>query len=294
MKHSEDKIDDHTRNVARWLRDPDYYSRHKSLNSSTLKGPKNVQNVGPKDGTKDGPKNSSIVAHELLRDRLLKATPSKIAVGRTGAGTRYKTETYLKMRADHAIAKDAVYSEVSDEFLSTFNLLSLKTLCNEREDYLLFPGKGRRLAVESLRPLELHGSKNADIQIIVGDGLSAWAVRENLAELLPCLERDLQAAGFVIGRPNLFVKFARVGVQDQIGTVLKAKATLILVGERPGLGTGDSLSIYIAYGPKLDQDNAEKNCVSNVRKLGLLPHEASMEAVRILKKAFACGHGGVI
>ncbi|MBF0312139.1 MAG: ethanolamine ammonia-lyase subunit EutC [Oligoflexia bacterium] len=227
---------------------------------------------------------------DLLRERLISATPSRIAVGRTG--TRYRTETYLKMRADHAIAKDAVYSEVSIDFVKKFNLLPLKSLCTDREEYLLFPNHGRRLEESSLALLHSHAIMNPDVQIIVGDGLSAWATEENLNELLPCLEQDLRAAGFSLGA-RLFVKFARVGVQDHIGVAVKAKATLILVGERPGLGSGDSLSIYIAYGPKLDQDNAEKNCISNIRKLGLLPAEASREALRILKHAFLHGRGGV-
>ena len=84
-----------------------------------------------------------------------------------------------------------------------------------------------------------------------------------------------------------------MGVQDHIGVTLGAKATVILVGERPGLGTGDSMSVYIAYGPKLNQDNAEKNCISNVRLRGIQPGEAAHLTVEILKKDFATGRGGV-
>ena len=92
---------------------------------------------------------------------------------------------------------------------------------------------------------------------------------------------------------RLFVRLARIAVADEIGVALGARATVILVGERPGLGTGDSLSAYIAFSPKLGQDNAEKNCISNVRPRGIQPEEAARQTVEILKRAFATGRGGV-
>ena len=131
------------------------------------------------------------------------------------------------------------------------------------------------------------------MQVIVGDGLSAWAVQENAPPLLPHLHEALRAAGWSTGK-LLVVRFARVGVQDEIGVTLGNKATIILVGERPGLGTGDSMSVYLAYGPKPGQDNAEKNCISNVRPRGIQPEEAAHHSVAILKKAFATGRGGVV
>ena len=103
----------------------------------------------------------------------------------------------------------------------------------------------------------------------------------------------MRAAGWSLGKLCL-VRLARVGVQDHIGVALGARATVILVGERPGLGTGDSMSVYIAYGPKLGQDNSEKNCISNVRLRGIQPAEAAHLTVEILKKAFATGKGGVV
>ena len=110
--------------------------------------------------------------------------------------------------------------------------------------------------------------------------------------VLPALQESLRARGLSVGAPIL-AKLARVGLQDDIGVLLGARATLICLGERPGLGTGDSLSIYLAIGPKLDQDNAEKNCISNVRPLGIQPAEAARETVAILRRAFAAGRGGV-
>ncbi len=226
---------------------------------------------------------------EIIK-RLLSTTPSRIAVSRTG--TRYLTTTALSMLADHAIAKDAVYSETTDSFLDKLAGFNLHTTCDDREDYLLNPAKGRRLDEDSLTLLQNRGVKNVDVQIIIGDGLSAWAAERNVLEMLPYLEKGLQAAGFSFGI-HIFVRFARVGIQDHIGVTLNAKATVILLGERPGLGTGDSLSAYIAYNPKLDQDNSEKNCISNIRSLGILPIEAAQQTVEILQRAFVAGRGGI-
>jgi len=89
------------------------------------------------------------------------------------------------------------------------------------------------------------------------------------------------------------VKFARIGVQDEIGVITAAKSTLIIVGERPGLGTGDSLSIYTAYGPKIGQDNSEKDCISNVRQMGHAPVRAAEICAELFRRTFAAGGGGV-
>jgi ethanolamine ammonia-lyase small subunit len=122
--------------------------------------------------------------------------------------------------------------------------------------------------------------------------LSPNAIEQNGAATLTALQKALPAAGLKIAAP-LFVKFARIGVADEIGVECKAAATVILVGERPGLGTGDSLSIYIAANPKLEQSNAEKNCISNVRPIGIRPDEAAELTAKIVKLAFDRGGGGV-
>jgi len=168
----------------------------------------------------------------------------------------------------------------------------LESRATDREEFLLYPANGRRLSDRSRDVLLREASRGVDVQIVCGDGLSAWALVENGPVLVPALQRELGATGFSVGRP-LFVTFARVGVQDEIGVLTGAKSTIILVGERPGLGTGDSLSIYSAYGPKLDQDNAEKDCISNIRPLGIPPEEAAKECAELLHRTFKAGCGGV-
>jgi len=265
--------------IARWLMD--------SEPEPSPRAPAPVQDApvpAGRPGKVESPRNPQAL------ERFLQATPSRIGVGRTGL--RYLTEVYVGLRADHAIAKDAVYGDVKEGFPASLGCLALRTRCKDREDYLLYPGRGRRLDDASEAALVREGTSGADVQLIIADGLSAWAAHAYAQDLLPALQAGLKGAGFTQGRP-LFVHFARVGVQDQIGVLLKARATLICLGERPGLGTGDSLSIYLAYGPRLDQDNAEKNCISNVRALGIRPADAAREAVAILQRAFAAGRGGV-
>ncbi len=223
-------------------------------------------------------------------ERIKAATPARIAQGRTG--TRYTTDKYIGLRAEHAIALDAVHSVLPESFEDTLGCVALESRAADHEEFLLQPDHGRRLSDDSRARLQAEGTHGADLQIICGDGLSAWALLANGPELVPALQRELGDAGFSVGRP-LLVRRARVGVQDEIGVVLGAKATIILVGERPGLGTGDSLSIYTAFGPKLGQDNAEKDCISNIRPLGIPPAEAARECAELMRRTFAAGGGGV-
>jgi ethanolamine ammonia-lyase small subunit len=228
--------------------------------------------------------------HAASIEALVRTTPSRILQGR--AGLRYLTETYLGLRADHAIALDAVESELDAAFAEARGWLPLRTRAVDHADFLLMPDHGRRLDDASRRRVEAEADKDVDVHLIAGDGLSAHALELNGPTLVAALQAELGAAGFRVGRP-LFVKFARIGVQDEIGVLTRARATVIVVGERPGLGTGDSLSIYTAYGPKLGQDNAEKDCISNVRPAGLSPAVAAKKTATILKKSFAAGGGGV-
>ncbi|MBX7097145.1 MAG: ethanolamine ammonia-lyase subunit EutC [Myxococcaceae bacterium] len=222
--------------------------------------------------------------------KLAQSTPARIVQGRTG--TRYLTKVYVGIRAEHAIALDAVHSAVPPEFAASLGALALTTQADDKEDYLLFPDKGRRLSAESKALLEKEATKGVDVQVIAADGLSAWAILRQGQALVPALVKELSAKGLSVGRP-LFVTHARIGVQDEIGVLTQARSTVILVGERPGLGTGDSLSLYTAYKPRLNQDNAEKNCISNVRPLGLPPEKAARACAELMRKTFDAGGGGV-
>lgn len=227
-------------------------------------------------------------ARELRR--IVELTPARIVQGRTG--TRYLTKVYIGLRAEHAIALDAVQSEVPDDFPAKLGAIDLRTRAKDKEEYLLYPDHGRRLDDASRKRLEAEATRGVDVQLVAGDGLAAWAILEQGEELIPALTQQLRAVGLTVGKP-IFVRFARIGVQDEIGALTQARSTVILVGERPGLGTGDSLSIYTAFGPRLNQDNSEKNCISNIRPLGLPPLEAARECASLMRKTFDAGGGGL-
>jgi ethanolamine ammonia-lyase small subunit len=229
--------------------------------------------------------------HEpLALQRIVDDSPSRLAQGRSG--TRYTTSAAITLRAEHAVAIDAVHAELDASFAAAIGCIALESRASDHKSFLLFPNLGRRLSDASVQRVLAEGSRGVDINIVVGDGLSAWAVQQQAPRLLPLLEQSLRSAGFRIGKP-LFVKFARIGVADEIGVVLASKATIIMVGERPGLGTGDSLSLYTAFKPRLDQDNAEKNCISNVRPLGVNLELAASRCTELMKRTFAAGGGGV-
>lgn len=228
--------------------------------------------------------------HPEMLPRLIATTPSLIGVGR--AGNRFRTDLYLRLREGHADARDAVHSEVPDDWAKKNDLVPLQTRCRERNEYLLHPNLGRRLDDTSRAAVESLAHTRPDVQVIVGDGLSPNAILQNGLASLEALQAALAGAGMRSGRP-FFVRFARIGVADEIGVITEARATVILVGERPGLGAGDSLSFYLAINPRLDQDNAEKNCISNVRPIGIAPREAAAQSIQILRRGFEAGVGGV-
>ena len=227
---------------------------------------------------------------DAMLGRLVALTPSQIAMGR--AGNRFRTADYLRQREGYADARDAVHSEVPADWAGRNNLIALHTQCSERNEYLLYPNKGRRLNAASLAALAQYAGTAPDVQLIVGDGLSPNAIVQNGEATLRAMVRAFGGAGFRVG-PLCFVKYARIAVADEIGVLTRARASVILVGERPGLGTGDSLSVYIGVAPKLGQDNAEKNCISNVRPIGIAPEEAAAQTVAILRRGFERGVGGV-
>jgi ethanolamine ammonia-lyase small subunit len=238
---------------------------------------------GPQHRPLPAPRNAPAL------DRLVATTPSRIVTGRTG--TRYLTASYLGLREDHAIALDAVESEVPDGWAQQQGWIPLRTRASDHRDFLLHPDHGRALDDASKATVEKL-DKRVDVQLIAGDGLSAHALLVNGPALLKALVAELGGSGLSVGKP-VFVKYARIGVQDEIGVLTQAKSTIIVVGERPGLGTGDSLSIYTAYGPRPAQDNAEKDCISNVRSLGFVPERAAKRCAELMKRTFAAGGGGV-
>lgn len=207
-------------------------------------------------------------------------TPARIGVWRTG--TRPLTETLLRFRADHATAQDAVLNDVSDEFIAEMKLVKLHSACRDKDEFLTRPDLGRKLNPESLDILGKMAKSGEQLQIIIADGLSSTAIETNAKDLLAALLQGLAHGQITAGAP-LFVKYGRVAVMDIIGEVLKPQAAIILIGERPGLGTAESLSAYLAYHPRQGMVESERTVVSNIHKGGTPASEAGAHLASVVK-----------
>lgn len=219
-----------------------------------------------------------------------KVTTARIGIGRAGA--RPKTVSWLKLLADHAVAQDAVFLDVSEEFLRGLNLFSVQTAVENKEQFLTRPDLGRKLSAEAVQTVLQQCEKDIQVQILVVDGLSSTAIEANVADILPALSQGLKAAGIRVGTP-FFVKYGRVGVQDHIAGLLNADVIISLIGERPGLGTAESLSAYIIYRPNEKTVEADRNVVSNIHRGGIPPAEAGAHLVELIRQILQAKASGV-
>ncbi len=203
------------------------------------------------------------------------------------AGSRPLTATWLKFRADHALARDAVHSELSTDFLQNFaatrNFPVLQSTAVDRGDFILYPPKGKKAADQVVADLEKDCPCGADVQIVVSDGLSALAVEENVADLFAMLEYGFAQSNISIGR-TIIARYARVAIADQIGFQLKAKVALNLIGERPGLSCASGLSAYITYNPGPHTVSSDRTVVSNIHRRGTPPTEAGAFIVKTIER----------
>jgi ethanolamine ammonia-lyase small subunit len=211
---------------------------------------------------------------DLVRTR----TPARLLVGR--AGTSYRTETFLDLREDHAAAMDAVRSEMDlardfgPEFVDRWGLFEARSQATSKAEYLLRPDLGRRLDSDSTGLIRRNCPSGIDLQVAIGDGLSPAAVAAQVPTLLPLLERGAVDRAWSFGRP-FAIQYCRVGILNDIGELLLPAVVVLLIGERPGLATSESLSAYLAYRPKLGQTDAHRNLISNVHARGTSPVEAA-------------------
>ena len=222
--------------------------------------------------------------------RMMSKTAARIGVG--SAGPRNKTKTMLTLRADHAAARDAVFTDVSEEFLKSLNLFSVQTLCRDKNEHITRPDLGRALSSQSIEFIKDKCPTDRDVQIIVSDGLSSKAIEANLGNILPIISDGLESRHLSIGQP-FFIKFGRVAVEDQIAEILKSKVVCILIGERPGLATAESMSAYICYGAKIGQPEAKRTVVSNIHSGGISGVEAGAYIAELIEKILKNKASGV-
>lgn len=210
-------------------------------------------------------------------------TPARIGVGRTG--NRYLTTSSLRFRADHAAAMDAVFSMVDTSIFDELNqdVLKIKTICESKDQYVTRPDYGKLFDQETSDQIKNYATKNANVQIVIGDGLSSAAIMANIKDVIPALLQGLKSYNLTVSR-LIFVEYCRVGAMDAISELTGADVTLLLIGERPGLVTAESMSAYMAYKATVGMPEAKRTVISNIHKGGTPAVEAGAHLAGIVKR----------
>jgi ethanolamine ammonia-lyase small subunit len=230
--------------------------------------------------------NTSLAADlpEIVR-KIRARTPARILVGRAGAA--YCTATQMDLRAAHAAARDAVRTELvldtafGPDFAKRWGLFEVDTQATSKDEFLMRPDLGRHFSEPARQEITKRCPRGCDLHIAIGDGLSVPAVASQVPALLPLLADGATARGWTVGQPFV-IRHCRVGILNQIGEVLGPQVAVLLIGERPGLATAESLSAYMAYRPEVAHTDANRNLISNIHARGVLPQAA---ATRILDLA---------
>jgi len=213
---------------------------------------------------------------------LMSVTPARIGVGKAGA--RYRTRAWLLFQADFAVTQDALFREVDVEMLEQHHLFTVQSaVSGGRQEYLVRPDLGRRLSPEAMQQIAGMCQKSPNLQICVGDGLSAAAIEANISRILPVIIQGAASINLTVGT-TFYIRNCRVGIMNDIGDLLKPDVLILLIGERPGLGRADSMSAYMAYRPKAGDTDAERDVICNIHDGGTNPLEAGAYTLQLARK----------
>jgi ethanolamine ammonia-lyase small subunit len=222
-----------------------------------------------------------------LIEKIRARTPARVLADRSGAA--YRTATQLQLRQDHAAARDAVRAEfdlkkdLGAGFVEQWKPFTVSTMASSKEEYLRRPDLGRRLDQNAHGQLAAHCAPNTDLQIVIGDGLSVTAVSTQVPPLLPMLAENARSRGWTLGQP-FAVHYCRVGVINEVGELLKPKVVVLLIGERPGLATAESLSAYMAYRPRAGHNDSRRNLISNIHARGVNIESAASRIINLAEQ----------
>ena len=222
-------------------------------------------------------------------------TPARIAIGRAGSGL--PTGAYLEFQAAHARARDAVHARLDvDAMVEQISghgwaALRVHSAAPSREEFLRRPDLGRALSAESKARLS-EPMVSPDVVIVVGDGLSSIAVERNAISVLEHLWPSLRAQGLQLA-PIIVAEQARVALADEIGELLQARLSVMLIGERPGLSAADSLGMYLTYAPRTGRLDSERNCISNIHREGMAAEHAAAGAFDLVQSMLRFTASGV-
>ncbi len=229
-------------------------------------------------------------ANRELLDRLKSATIAQIGVGR--AGVRLRTSTLLKFLGDRAVAVEAVRSQLPEDFARRIEAVRVHSEATDLDEFLLRPDLGRRLPREALETIQRSCAPRPDVQVVVGDGLSAQAVILNAPAFLDALPGELARVGLRAGT-TVLIDRARMRTLCVVGEATGARTGVILLGERPGLGTGDGMSAYLVSGPRKEAVESDHEVVSNIHARGIPPVEAARKVADLLAEFVRTGASGV-
>ena len=222
--------------------------------------------------------------------RLKAKTSARLGLGR--AGTRYETFSYLRFRADHAAAQDSVFSLVPEAFYSDHDLPMVQTMCRDKDEYLTRPDLGRRFDEKNQAIIQKVCGQNPKALLVIGDGLSSDAITANALDCAAAIRQGLKTHGIELGK-TLFIQFARVGASDHIGEITGAELVCMLVGERPGLTTSESMSAYITYRPRPGIAESKRTVVSNIHRHGTNALEAGAHIADLMARMLEQKASGV-
>lgn len=225
---------------------------------------------------------------ELLKMKM--ATPARIAIGRCGA--RYSTDVMLDFWSAQAAASDAVFSEVEAEIIEQLGVFEVRTKCRNKDEMLLRPDWGRIFEAEAQEYISEHCVHHPQVQIYFGDGLCSPSIKANIPDLFPTIKLGLEDRGISVGTP-FFVRYCRVNTARTIGKLLDAEVTCVLIGERPGLLTSESMSAYIAYNARPEMSESDYTVVSNISRHGIPPVEAAAHIVDLITEILEKKKSGV-
>lgn len=230
---------------------------------------------------------------ELVR-RIRERTPARIFVER---GAAYSTRMALELRSAHASAVDAVWTEsnletaLPPEFSAKWGLFEVSSKAESKSQYLLRPDLGRILSESAKNLLGQRCPKAPDVQIVIGDGLSSAAISAQVPLLFPLLQQKFKDCGWSVGQ-SFFVRYARVGIMNDIGDLLSPRVIVLLIGERPGLATAESLSAYMAYESRSGQTDADRNLISNIHARGVRIEDAADRIANLAAQMMARKRSG--
>ena len=222
--------------------------------------------------------------------KLKEQTPARLATGR--AGPRYNTVSMLRFRADHAAAQDSVFSVLPEDFGEQNGLVAVKTRCTSREEYITRPDLGRTFDEETKEKIRKALPQKPKVQLVVGDGISCDAVRANGIACAKSMEKALKARGIELGQ-GLYVEYCRVGAGDAVGDITGCEVVCVLVGERPGLVTNESMSAYITYNPHTGVSESARTVVSNIHDQGTTAEQAGEKIAQLIEKMLKLKVSGV-